>query len=246
MTDTPPFITPDWPAPRGVRALSTLKGAGSFGPDQPANRDRLRTLAGLPAPAHWLKQVHGITVADLDAPAHPITTPTTTPTADAAVTARPGVVCAIQTADCLPVLLAAADASAVGAAHAGWRGLAAGVLEATVAALRAKATPGAQILAWLGPAIGPAHFEVGAEVRDAFLATDPTAADAFTANARGRWQCNLYALASRRLATVGVHQISGGNFCTYADPARFWSHRRDTHAGENAATGRMASLVWFA
>jgi hypothetical protein len=234
------FIEPDWPAPPGVRALSSFRRAGSFGPDAPEDRARLPGQAGLPGPVHWLKQVHGTAVADLDepAPAGGVRA------ADAAVTARSGVVCAIQTADCLPVLFAAEDASAIGAAHAGWRGLAAGVLEATVRALRARATRGTGIIAWLGPAISAAHFEVGEEVRAAFLADDAGAAEAFLGNARGRWQCDLYELARRRLARTGVDRVSGGEHCTFAETARFWSHRRDAAPGRGTSTGRMATLIW--
>ncbi|HVI24851.1 MAG TPA: peptidoglycan editing factor PgeF [Xanthomonadaceae bacterium] len=157
------------------------------------------------------------------------------PEADAAVTTLPGVVLAILTADCLPVVFAADDGSAIGAAHAGWRGLAAGVLEATVAAL---GMPPDRLLAWLGPAAGPAHYEIGAEVHDAFLAHDPRAADAFVATRPGHWRVDLYALARQRLAAVGVTRVSGGDHCTIGEPRRFFSHRRD------ARTGRMATLVW--
>jgi len=143
-------------------------------------------------------------------------------------------VCAVQVADCLPVLLA--TGAAVAAAHAGWRGLAAGVLEATVARLGADP---AQLIAWLGPAIGAQHFEVGTEVRDAFLAHDGAAADAFAANARGRWQCDLATLARQRLRRAGVQRVFGGHWCTYADPARFFSYRRDGNCG------RMAALIWL-
>jgi len=153
------------------------------------------------------------------------------------VARRAGRVCVVQVADCLPVLFAARDALAVAAAHAGWRGLAAGVLEATVARL---GTDPAQLIAWLGPAIGPQHFEVGAEVRAAFLAQDAAAADAFAANARGRWQCDLAALARQRLGRAGVRQVCGGARCTYAHPAPLFSYRRDGQCG------RMAALVWIA
>lgn len=158
------------------------------------------------------------------------------PEADAAVTSEPGVVLAILTADCLPVLFCADDGSEVAAAHAGWRGLAAGVLEATVAAMR---TPPERLLAWLGPAAGPQHYEVGAEVRDAFVSCDADAASAFAATRPGHWHVDLYALARMRLAAVGVTRVHGGGLCTISDPARFFSHRRDQR------TGRMASLVWI-
>jgi len=240
-----PFVTPDWPPIPGVFALTTTRRGGvSAGPlasfnfgtavnDDPEalaeNRRRLAAAAGLPSAPRWLRQVHGTTVADLDAAAQP-------ETADAAVTRRPGVVCALLTADCLPVLIARRDGTAVAAAHAGWRGLAGGVIEATLDVLDAE--PEA-LVAWLGPAIGPAHFEVGEEVRQAFLAGDPGAAGAFIGNARGRWQCDLYSLARRRLTMEGVVDIFGGEHCTYAETSRFYSHRRD--AGQ---TGRMATLIW--
>lgn len=242
----PDLILPDWPAPAGVRAAFTLRSGGvsrppfdSFnigahvGDEERAveeNRRRLRERLELPAEPAWLTQVHGSRVADLDAedsrgPLAP---------ADGAIT-RAARVCAIQVADCMPVLFAAADGSVVAAAHAGWRGLAGGVLEAVVGAMRA---PPEGLLAWLGPAIGQAHFEVGEEVRAAFLAADPGAEAAFTANPRGRWQCDLYGLARRRLAALGVGQIHGGGWCTYADARGFFSYRRDGRCG------RMAALIW--
>jgi polyphenol oxidase len=240
------FLTPDWAAPPRVRALCTVRSGGvSLAPyrslnlgqrvgDEPAalaaNLARLTAAAGLPAAPEWLEQVHGAGVVDLDVPGPR--------EADAAVTRTPGRVCAIQTADCLPVLLAAADGSAVAAAHAGWRGLAAGVLAATVAAL-AAAAPQRPLLAWLGPAISPAHFEVGEDVREAFVGPDPEAEIAFIENARGRWQCDLYTLARRALARAGVADISGGEHCSFAETGRFYSYRRD------GRTGRMASLVWI-
>ncbi len=227
------YFTPDWPAPAGVQALVTTRIAGDFaaGAQLPAQ---------LPAAPHWLRQVHGVQVADLDLP-QPIS-----PEADAAVTGRRGVVCVVRTADCLPVLFAAGDGTAVAAAHAGWRGLAAGILETTVAALRVRIRPGTAVQAWLGPAIGPANFEVGAEVRDAFLAHDAGCGSAFSAGAPGRWMCDLYALARRRLAALGIARVSGGGLCTYADEARFHSHRRDVQHRGLDATGRMASFVWLA
>jgi YfiH family protein len=218
------FIEPAWSAPAGVRALTTLRATdlGALGSLTP----------------RWLQQVHGVEVADLDAPAPVVD-------ADAAMTHTPGVVCAIRTADCLPVLLAASDGSVVGAAHAGWRGLAAGVLEATIAKLRAGMSREVPLVAWLGPAIGPAHFEVGDEVREAFMAHDPAADAAFVKNPRGRWQCDLYLLARQRLKACGVNDISGGGLCTYADPARFHSYRRDVQHQGMATTGRMATLIWI-
>lgn len=244
----PDTVIPDWPAPAGVRAAFTVRSGGLSEPpfdtlnvaahvgDEPravaANRALLRASLGLPSEPVWLEQVHGQRVVELDGPAA-LGFPGP---ADAAVTRAPGTVCAIQVADCMPVLFAAADASAVGAAHAGWRGLAGGVLEATVRAMR---TPPGELLAWLGPAIGQAHFEVGGEVRAAFLAGDSGAASAFVANPRGRWQCDLYALARRRLAAIGVASVHGGGWCTYADSGRFFSYRRDGRCG------RMAALIWI-
>jgi len=192
------------------------------------NRRALREAAGLPDEPVWLAQVHGIRVMDLD-DAEPVP-------ADAAVTRRGGRVCAILTADCLPVLLAAKSGDRVAAAHAGWRGLAAGVLEAAVNAL--GVSPGG-VLAWLGPAIGPRHFEVGAEVRAALLEGDPAAEAAFEANARGRFMADLYGLARSRLRRLGVAGIYGGGECTYADPGKYFSHRRD------GKTGRQATLIWL-
>jgi YfiH family protein len=156
--------------------------------------------------------------------------------ADAAFTRRRGRVCAILTADCLPILLAAESGDLVAAAHAGWRGLAGGMIEAAVRAL--KVAP-EKLMAWLGPAIGPGHFEVGAEVREALLAGDPGADAAFAANARGRYMADLGALARRRLAALGVGRVYGGGQCTYADGNRYFSHRRD------GVTGRQATLIWL-
>lgn len=229
-----PVIEPGWQAPRNVRALVTTREAGDLARIQ-------SILPQLPASPRWLRQVHGVAVAALDL----LPPDAAEPVADASVTTTPGTVCVVRTADCLPVLLAASDGSAVAAAHAGWRGLAAGVLENTVRALSARATPGAHIIAWLGPAIGPGHFEVGSEVRDAFLAADAGAGIAFAPGRAGRWMCDLYLLARRRLGAVGVTNVSGGGSCTYADEARFHSHRRDVQHRGLGATGRMASFVWM-
>lgn len=247
MTSGPELILPDWPAPAGVRAAFTLRAGGvsrapfdSFniaahvGDERDAveeNRRRLRQRLDLPAEPAWLAQVHGRRVVDLDADRGG----DSSEEADAAVTHSVGRVCAIQVADCMPVLFAATDGAAIGAAHAGWRGLAGGVLEETVRAMR---TPPESLLAWLGPAIGQRHFEVGQEVRAAFIAADPGAAAAFTANPRGRWQCDLYGLAKRRLGALGVTRIHGAGWCTHADPDRFFSYRRDGRCG------RMAALIW--
>ena len=238
------WIVPDWPTPPRVKSLITTRRGGvskdqyaSFNlglhsGDDPvavaANRRRLRGL--LPDEPKWLEQVHGnrvVVADDLNG----------APEADGSMARRTGTVCAVMMADCLPVLLCDRAGSAVGVAHAGWRGLAAGIVENTV---QAMALPPAQMLAYLGPAIGPAAFEVGAEVRAAFLARDPAAATAFTPSADDKWHADLYALARQRLAHCGVTRVYGGGLCTASDPARFYSHRRDR------ATGRMAALIWLA
>ena len=240
------FLRADWSAPAMVRAGCSLRGGGrSEAPyaslnlgahvgDDPAavaaNRALLRTALQLPAEPYWLQQVHGIAVADADANA--LAGP-----ADAAVTRTGTRPLAILVADCMPVLLASADGAVLGAAHAGWRGLSSGVLEATVRAMRV----GPQAIhAWLGPAIGAEQFEVGAEVRAAFMAHDVRDGVAFTANARGRWQCDLQWLARARLTALGVRQIATAGLCTYSDAARCYSYRRD------GRTGRMVALLWRA
>ena len=249
IVQEPDFIVPDWPAPAGIRAAFTLRPGGVSQPpfdalnvashvgDDPRavteNRRQLRESLELPTEPVWLEQVHGQRVVDLDRQ----TSFDSLGPADAAVARSPKRICAIQVADCMPVLFAAADGSAVGAAHAGWRGLAGGVLEATAQAME---IPHRELLAWLGPGIGQAHFEVGPEVRAAFLAADAGASAAFVANERGRWQCDLYALARRRLAALGVSSVYGGGWCTYADSAQFFSYRRDGQCG------RMAALIWRA
>lgn len=254
-----PWLRADWPAPRGVHGLTTLRhGLGvskapfdsfnmgnctSVEGDDPAdvarNRDLLVAHARLPSPPRWLKQVHGAGVVRFGVPsaeARAIASPL--PEADASVTSEAGVVLAILTADCLPVLFCADDGSEVAAAHAGWRGLADGVLEATVAAMR---TPPERIRAWLGPAAGPQRYEIGVEVYDAFVSRDWGAGSAFTSTREHHWHVDLYALARRRLAAVGIapDRVSGGGLCTMAEPDRFYSHRRDRR------TGRMVSLVWI-
>lgn len=239
------WITPQWAMPPGVHAAFTLRtGGASAAPfdtlnlgahvgDDPLavadNRRRVAHALALPSSPVWLQQVHGVAVNDIGAGAPPRTP------ADAAVTRVPGRVCAIMVADCLPVLLAARDGSVIGAAHAGWRGLAAGVLEATV---RELAVPAAQLLAWLGPAIGPAHFEVGEDVRSAFLAHDRAAEAAFRPGQDDRWWCDLGILARQRLAACGVSEVTADGSCTYADRERFFSYRRDGRCG------RMAALIW--
>ncbi len=248
------WLTPNWPAPPGVRALSTLRGGGVSGSpyeslnlgahvgDDPAavaeNRRRLRIAAEVPAEPAWLAQVHGTGVARLDdtESAAAAQAAAAQVAADAAVTAQAGRVCAILTADCLPLLFAVDSGGTVAAAHAGWRGLAGGVIEATVQAI-AAAPP--SLLVWLGPAIGPKHFEIGAEVRDELLRGDPGAHAAFELNARGRFMADLAALARRRLARLGVERIFGGGECTYEFADKYFSHRRD------GKTGRQATLIWL-
>ncbi len=235
----------DWPTPPHVTAFTTLRGpagdslapfdrfnlglrSGDDADIVAGNRLMLERALDLPSPPRWLRQVHGTTVA--------IEPGADEPEADAAVTRMPGVVLAILTADCLPVVFAAEDGSEVGAAHAGWRGLAAGVLEATVAAMR---TPPAHLVAWLGPASGPDAYEVGDEVFAAFTGADAGCSDAFVATRSGHWLVDLYTLARRRLAAIGVTRVHGGGLSTISDPERFYSHRRDQR------TGRMATLVFI-
>jgi YfiH family protein len=264
VTDAPPsWLMPDWPAPANVRAVVTNRGGPQLVLDSPfgfnvgtrcgddaavvaRNRTLVREVLALPSEPRWLRQVHGtrVVVFDHDLPPHAGEgarkadggVATGEAEADAAVTRASGVVLAIQTADCLPVLFCADDGSEVAAAHAGWRGLAAGVLEATLATLH---TPPARILAWLGPAIAAKSYEVGDEVRDAFIARTASTAAAFTATRPGHWLCDLYELARQRLRAAGVARIHGGDLDTFTDP-RLHSYRRDA-----ARSGRMASLVWL-
>jgi hypothetical protein len=251
----PRFLDLNWQPPRGVRAAFTLRTGGAsrgafasfntarhVGDDVDAvanNRAALREALDLPAEPAWLNQVHGTAVKILGEPARAGTlidpAGGAAGSADAAVARERGHVCVIQVADCLPVLLATRDGQRIGAAHAGWRGLSAGVLEATVRELHAQP---ADLVAWLGPAIHQASFEVGDDVRAAFLAHSQEAASAFVANARGRWQCDLIGLARQRLRAVGVEEIAGGDWCTYEHPTKFFSYRRDGQCG------RMAALIW--
>ena len=245
MSEQLEFLVPDWPAPPTVRAIMTTRRGGySTGPyasfnlashvgdDARAvaeNRRRLRDALSLPSEPQWLDQVHGRKVAMLSQPV--------AGSADAAVVFEPGPVAAVLTADCLPVFLASRAGNRVGIAHAGWRGLATGVVEATVAAL---ATDPAELIAWLGPAIGPSAFEVGGEVRRMFVATQPEAAADFRPGSGQKYLADLPGLARRRLAACGVTAVYGGGHCTVAEPARFFSYRRD------GQTGRMAALMWLA
>jgi YfiH family protein len=251
----PDWIVPDWPAPGNVRAFITTRAGGTSGgpyasfnlglrtEDDPAavaaNRAALRSL--LPQEPVWLRQVHGNRVVDADAwPTAPevnADAPPATPEADAAIARNPGTVCAVLVADCVPVLLADRAGGSVAVAHAGWRGLAGGVVENTV---RGMQCPPAEVLAFLGPGIGPRAFEVGADVREAFVDDDPGAQSAFVPHTPGKWLADLFTLARRRLARAGVSRVFGGGLCTHSDPARFYSHRR------NPVTGRMAALIWRA
>lgn len=236
------ILLPNWPAPPAVRACATTRMGGvSTGPyaslnlgdhvgDDPAavaeNRARLCRALVLPAEPLWLTQVHGIAVAEGQGGC-----------ADASVAFAAGTVCTVMTADCLPLLLCDRAGTRVAAVHAGWRGLLAGVIEAAVTRLD---VPGEELLAWLGPAIGSDAFEVGEEVRVAFMTEDAGAAEAFRPSPAGRWLADIYALARRRLARCGVSAVYGGELCTYHDAERFYSYRRD------GVTGRMASLIWLA
>ncbi|MBZ4192986.1 MAG: peptidoglycan editing factor PgeF [Candidatus Contendobacter sp.] len=239
------LIIPDWPAPATVRAVSTIRlGGVSRSPyadlnlaghvgDQPEyvveNRRRLAVAARLPTEPAWLEQVHGTVVVAAETVHSPIA-------ADAAWTCQVGQPCVVMTADCLPVLLCDRSGTVVAAVHAGWRGLAGGVV---AAAVRPLGKPPAELLAWLGPAIGPDAFEVGEEVRAAFLALDAGNTANFRPSPAGRWRANLYGLARRQLQRLGVNGIYGGDCCTFSEPARFFSYRREH------STGRMASLIWL-
>ena len=243
MNPSSDWLLPDWPAPDRVRACVTTRSGGVSLPpyasfnlgehvaDDPAAvaENRRRLSAALHCQPAWLSQVHGIRVVEAD--------PQRVHEADASWSATPNVACAILTADCLPVLFCDRAGSRVAAAHAGWRGLAGGMLEATLQALN---VPAEELLVWLGPAIGPAAFEVGPEVREAFLAGHPKAAEAFRPSSNpGKYLADLYHLARIRLAACGVTAVYGGGLCTYSDP-RFYSYRRATQ------TGRFASLIWLA
>jgi len=239
------WITPDWPAPVAVRAVTTTRRGGvsegpwasmnpadhvgDAAPAVAANRACLQQRLALPADPHWLQQVHGNRVVDA-------ADTLVNAAADAIIARSAGSVCAVLTADCLPVLFCDRAGREVAAAHAGWRGLAAGVLEQTVDRMH---SPGRELLAWLGPAISAAAYVVGEEVRSAFLQQDTEAAAAFRPASDGGWHADLYTLARQRLAGCGVTAVYGGNFCSFGDRERFFSYRRD------GVTGRMASLVWL-
>ena len=211
------WIEADWPAPDGIIAGTTLKNSPME----------------LPAEPRWLNQVHGNRVVRLDSAEFEAGKPD----ADAVIADQPDSMCVVRTADCLPVLLVARDGSEIAAVHAGWRGLAAGVIEATLMSMQ---TPTNQQIAWLGPAISQPAFEVGEEVRQAFIEVSTAAEAAFELNSRGRWQADLYRLARQRLAGAGLDAVYGGGLCTFEDPSRFYSFRRDKD------TGRMVSFVYRA
>ena len=252
--NTPPedWIVPDWPAPARVRALVTTRSGGaSSGPYasfnlglrtgedvQVVKRNRALLDARLPAPPAWMIQVHGADVLELTDSSGVVATEGGEAQADAAVARAAQRVCAVLTADCLPVLLCDREGTVVAVAHAGWRGLAGGVIEAT---LRKMSCPAGRVMAWLGPAISQAAYEVGPELRETFVNACAADAAAFRDGKPGKFQADLYALARRRLLSAGVQAVYGGGFCTYEDARRFYSYRRD-----GVASGRMASLIWLA
>lgn len=236
------WLIPDWPAPAGVRSCVTTRAGGvSLAPfdsfnlgdhvdddSQAVSSNRLALISLLGIQPAWLRQVHGVSVVEA--------TPTEVMEADASWTSTPGIACTIMTADCLPALFCNRAGDRVAAAHAGWRGLAAGVLEAAVSSF---SNDPADVMVWLGPAIGPDAFEIGPEVREAFIATHPSTVDAFVPSVNdGKFMANIYQLARLRLAAYGVKAVYGGGFSTYNDP-RFYSYRR------SARTGRFASLIWI-
>ena len=246
MSDIPGFVVPDWPVADNVRALVTTRRGGVSKFPYAAlnlanhvgdkadlveeNRRRITEQFKLPSPPAWLQQVHGVQVHTLVEPLfNPIE-------ADASITAQQGLVCAVMTADCLPLLLSDRAGRKVAAIHAGWRGLCAGIIEKTIQAMQ---LPVDQLLVWLGPAIGPRAFEVGADVREAFVAQDPAAEEAFVQRDESHWLADIYLLARQRLRRLGVEAVFGGDFCTYEQEALFYSYRRD------GITGRMASLIWL-
>jgi YfiH family protein len=236
-------LIPDWPVPRNVRCLQTTRNGGqSVAPydsfnlgdhvgDVPQtvahNRQRLAQL--LPSEPVWLQQAHGVVVANADRA-------DCVPQADAAIARQRGAVCVVMTADCLPVLLCDEAGTVVGAAHAGWKGLVAGVIEATV---KEMGIAPQKLLAWLGPAISQRAFEVGEEVRDLFVAQNAQASEAFLPGVNGKWMADINLLAHQRLHALGISRVYGGEHCTYSDSARFFSYRR------NGVTGRMGTFIWL-
>jgi polyphenol oxidase len=245
MTLPREWLVPDWPAPPRVRAFVTTRAGGvstgdyesmnlgSSSGDEAANvaRNRLIVREKLPSLPRWMKQVHGTNVADIDTLDGPEVA-----TADAAMASRPGRVAVVLTADCMPLFVCDEGGARVAVAHAGWRGMAAGVIENTVRAMGGEPS---RLLAWMGPAIGPRAFEVGPEVRQAFVAVDSAADAAFTSHKPGKYLADLYRLARQRLARAGVQRVGGGGFCTYTEADRFFSYRR------KQASGRMGAFIWI-
>ena len=241
----PDWIVPDWPAPSNVKTFITTRSGGvSVGPHasfnlglradedpQTVEKNRAILREHLPQTPRWLRQVHGARVVDADAV-------TESPDADASVALNSGTVCAVMIADCLPVLFTNRAGTHVAGAHAGWRGLAGGVIANTVDRLKAAGDDPDDLLAFIGPGIGPGAFEVGQDVYDAFVGQDAEARSAFEPHAQGKWLADLFTLARRALKRAGVTQVYGGGLCTYADPVRFYSYRRDK------LTGRMAAFIW--
>jgi YfiH family protein len=241
----PDWIVPDWPAPPNVRAFITTRAGGvSRGPyaglnlgrstgddDDAIDANRAVVRAALPDDPRWLHQVHGARVVAAESIVN-------RPQADASFARERGTVCAIQVADCMPVLFADTGGAVVAAAHAGWRGLAAGVLENTIGAMRECGAHATDVVAYLGPAIGPDAFEVGDDVYEAFTRRERSSAAAFRRKPDGKWLADLFMLARASLERSGVTKIYGGGLCTYSDPERFYSYRRDK------VTGRMASFIW--
>lgn len=247
------FIVPEWPVPPNVRAIVTTRVGGvSVAPFDSFNlafhvndnavavvENRRKLLVALNeiapcGPPQWLQQVHGTDV--VDAFSEPKLRAQTVPEADAVTTTHRGLPCVVMTADCLPVFFSDRNGNRVAVAHAGWRGLCNGILENTLA----RFTNPAEVMCWLGPAIGANAFEVGAEVRDAFMKVDKSAASAFVAKANGKYHADIYELARQRLVKAGIGMISGGEMCTVSDSERFYSYRREQ------TTGRMASIIWLA
>lgn len=242
MSSNKHWLEPDWPAPGHVHAATTLRtggvSAGAFASLNPAthvsdnaeavrqNRRIVKTMLGLPAEPVWLEQIHGNKVVDAGKTRSLVQ-------ADASYTDEAGVVCAVLTADCLPLLVCNADGTRIAAIHAGWRGLLSGVIGNTVTAMGNQ-----DLLVWLGPAIGPRCFEVGAEVREAFVEKSASFARAFKEHGNGKWLADIYRLAWVDLAALGIDRIHGGDFCTVTEHERFYSYRRDKE------TGRMATLIW--
>ena len=239
------WIVPDWPAPANVKAIATTRcGGNSAGPyqglnlgnhvgDDPEvvlqNRQWLQQQLGLDTAPVWLNQTHSIDVVNLEQPSAEAVD------ADGSYTVQKHLPCVVMTADCLPVILCDRQGTQVAAVHAGWRGLVDGIIEQAIAQF---SVPGSEIMAWLGPAIGPQVFEVGGEVREQFLAHDPAAAEGFQPHGE-KWLADLYLLARQRLASASVTDVFGGDRCTFSYAERFYSYRRD------GVTGRQATLIWL-